>query len=926
MPAASHAYISISDGARAYTKTVEQACLSQHVLLTQALDSADYYLLIYGRANEPTQLSVFLTAGLNQARGTRLQPMVFIHESAEGTAHSLFGSEILLIPYANESDLFSKISDILADRTQTTPTNDDAKKADSPGSIPALKLFSPATLQSIRFALAYAEKASAKKPYNSQVILNGMILCGRDTRIDAPHFLFKYLIEHDESESLRLLGFDSKILHGPTRGPGRLIPPNLYSGEVRNLFKEAARIAVATNSKANEIYPRHLLAALLIGAHSGSSFTAQRALINAGYNFKHLLSAFWVFLTQNPMEFEKPNSWDVLKHLTEPPTTSNKSQRPADSPKSSNDKSTELPPDQVNSLSELQFTERCLRVLTAAAGYTRNRRKPDGYSLNTTSILFALADLSLGEELEPDDATRIFGPLVRQSGLSEYQDMRARYLKENLPGGLPPTIFSNEPLHLAFGRFTRAVFNTISRAEAIATRTASSAQERVDTRHLIGALLTTDLDREETSMRKGLLGIDSLALQDALYSLLEQYFSSTDFHDEWVQILGMSPSSVMRVSASDSEESSKSPEGSHAELGKTLGAILSGIASDPEEASPPSNPDVAPVPGYVSDSIPGANENLTDELGIDKDVKTLCSVLLAREVKPPLAVGLFGDWGTGKSYFMEKMYREIYDLADRTANAEKAHLAVSAQGGATDEIPSKTTYHSSVIQIRFNAWHYADSNLWASLVSHIFDELFGQICPTETSEDTRRRLVLELETAKQARIDAEAAQKRAEAERSNAEESLKSAREEREKKQIELKHLRIPDLLEVLSDGQQAELKADLTKLLDGLGLPHALDSIRELNEVCRSAFTLPGRFQAALFSLWNSTSRTTVIVLLAAAFLLVPLIGWLVEHVLRAPSIAAVTAFLGEVTVALSGFAAVFKKNLTKVSGFLKDLESKRD
>src|SRR5207249_4339798 len=28
-----------------------------------------------------------------------------------------------------------------------------------------------------------------------------------------------------------------------------------------------------------------------------------------------------------------------------------------------------------------------------------------------------------------------------------------------------------------------------------------------------------------------------------------------------------------------------------------------------------------------------------------------------------------------------------------------------------------------VRNIEFNAWHYADANLWASLVTHIFDEL-----------------------------------------------------------------------------------------------------------------------------------------------------------------------------------------------------------
>src|SRR5262249_46335528 len=32
-------------------------------------------------------------------------------------------------------------------------------------------------------------------------------------------------------------------------------------------------------------------------------------------------------------------------------------------------------------------------------------------------------------------------------------------------------------------------------------------------------------------------------------------------------------------------------------------------------------------------------------------------------------------------------------------------------------------FHENVVQIRFNAWHYVETNLWASLVDYIFSEL-----------------------------------------------------------------------------------------------------------------------------------------------------------------------------------------------------------
>ena len=48
---------------------------------------------------------------------------------------------------------------------------------------------------------------------------------------------------------------------------------------------------------------------------------------------------------------------------------------------------------------------------------------------------------------------------------------------------------------------------------------------------------------------------------------------------------------------------------------------------------------------------------------------------------------------------------------------------------------------SRVAQIEFNAWHYVDSDLWASLASHIFDGLSRELCgPQNKVEDVRREL------------------------------------------------------------------------------------------------------------------------------------------------------------------------------------------
>jgi hypothetical protein len=98
-----------------------------------------------------------------------------------------------------------------------------------------------------------------------------------------------------------------------------------------------------------------------------------------------------------------------------------------------------------------------------------------------------------------------------------------------------------------------------------------------------------------------------------------------------------------------------------------------------------------------NDSVHGVD----DRLGIRRDVLSLAQLVTARSVVPPVSVGLFADWGGGKTYFMEELDREIRKLAG-------------------SRHPS---YCAAVTPIWFNAWHYRDSDLWASLAARVFEVL-----------------------------------------------------------------------------------------------------------------------------------------------------------------------------------------------------------
>jgi hypothetical protein len=124
-------------------------------------------------------------------------------------------------------------------------------------------------------------------------------------------------------------------------------------------------------------------------------------------------------------------------------------------------------------------------------------------------------------------------------------------------------------------------------------------------------------------------------------------------------------------------------------------------------------PEPAPVlaePGFARDYIdPDDNSVSEDHLGVDTDVVALARLLCSTSVDPPLSVGLFADWGTGKSTFMQRLRWNIGVLSERAEAAERRG--------------TKTAYRGGVVPIWFNAWHYMDANLWASLVTRIFEKL-----------------------------------------------------------------------------------------------------------------------------------------------------------------------------------------------------------
>lgn len=137
----------------------------------------------------------------------------------------------------------------------------------------------------------------------------------------------------------------------------------------------------------------------------------------------------------------------------------------------------------------------------------------------------------------------------------------------------------------------------------------------------------------------------------------------------------------------------------------------------------------SPTADTVPDEVAKA-----DRLNLHREVEMMATVMLARQTPLPLAIGLFGEWGSGKSFFMAMMRERMRELAE-----------MSKEGR-----PEAADFCSRIRQIEFNAWHYVDGNLWASLAATIFD---GLVVPPD--RDLKREKADQLGLAKQDAIAAD---------------------------------------------------------------------------------------------------------------------------------------------------------------------------
>jgi KAP family P-loop domain len=260
------------------------------------------------------------------------------------------------------------------------------------------------------------------------------------------------------------------------------------------------------------------------------------------------------------------------------------------------------------------------------------------------------------------------------------------------------------------------------------------------------------------------------------------------------------------------------------------------------------------VPEYSADDDKGP-----DLLNVKDDVEAFAAVMAAHDLHPPLSVGLFGDWGSGKSFFM-RMLRDRIDQIALAAAKEKSRI-----------------FCSQIVQIPFNAWFYVDHSLWATLVSEIFDKLFIAISGGPVSpEDAKKEIQAKLEKA-------EGLFKEARKELDDAKSALVEA-QKRLDKLVEDRQAKEQTLSESLNDlGSLLAGKDEIKKQLDDvrrqMGLPEAARSFQALEEQIGQAQTLGRRIATMVLSVFQPPGVFLRIAALACVFVAPVLVWWIVSR-----------------------------------------------
>src|ERR1700730_8620912 len=265
----------------------------------------------------------------------------------------------------------------------------------------------------------------------------------------------------------------------------------------------------------------------------------------------------------------------------------------------------------------------------------------------------------------------------------------------------------------------------------------------------------------------------------------------------------------------------------------------------------------------------------TDEdlLGIDKDVDAFATLIAARTVTPPLSIGIFGDWGSGKSFFMRRLMKRVDEI---TAKARES-----------DKPQNELGVYRRVAQIEFNAWHYVEGNLWASLVENIFQNL--KISQSEKNDDTavikRRDALLDtlkIEEEAKAKVELQAQEAKQKLEEKDRE--IKAVADDHKTKTDQLARLSSDEALASvqLSLNLNSQAQAELDDVLKLAGVSMLGQAARDFQSALGEARAVYERGNTLITPMLKAPDGQKRFITLLVVLLAAPIIGFIASYAVK--------------------------------------------
>ena len=128
--------------------------------------------------------------------------------------------------------------------------------------------------------------------------------------------------------------------------------------------------------------------------------------------------------------------------------------------------------------------------------------------------------------------------------------------------------------------------------------------------------------------------------------------------------------------------------------------------------------DIQPIEVGKLFSVSTDQSSGADQLNYARFADAFVTLIKNPEAKTPITIGIYGQWGSGKSFLMKKIKEALSN--DPNANLSWfGNLITSIR-----RLFSPKTEQVDTVIIEFNAWVYSGSeHLWASLVTHLYREV-----------------------------------------------------------------------------------------------------------------------------------------------------------------------------------------------------------